>query len=257
MFPGLGGLFRLGAGTGPGLNAGSPFVTVHDLNRWSCTGRNPGRPDLLLADWSCMVDRFWPATLGMVRVSMFGYRINRALQPVNIVIGLLGVSLASYIVFVTMSEAISAMSTLLSIAGASSLCYVCWVLTFLFSPYQLRITDDEVSFPTRVTSNTYRWWHTHLPSASIRYFASQQFEGSFSRAGFTGTLRFPQSESTVVEFSRDEIASVEIRKRGLSALEVTIERYHESSPFVCWAQAGVWPLSGRNRMADAIRNFAR
>ena len=187
---------------------------------------------------------------------MLGFRINRALQPFNILVAILAISLSAYIVTMASNDAITAARAIVLIAGALALCYVMRVLTLLFSPYTLRIAEDGVSFPAHVTPETYRWWRARLPSASVRYFASQQFEGTLNRTGFTGTLRLPQAETTIVEISHEDIVAVDIHARGLSALAVTVRQREGSEPFVCTVQTGVWPFGGRDRITDALREFS-
>lgn len=188
---------------------------------------------------------------------MLGFRINRALQPFNILVALLALSLCAYIVTMASTDAITATRAILLIGGVVAFCYVMRVLTLLFSPYKLRIAEDGVSFPARVTPETYRWWRARLPSASVRYFASQQFEGTLNRTGFTGTLRLTQAETTIVEISHEDIVAVDIQARGLSALEVTVRQREGAKPFICVVQTGVWPFGGRDRMANALRGFSR
>ncbi|RZU67064.1 hypothetical protein EV379_3440 [Microterricola gilva] len=187
---------------------------------------------------------------------MLGFRVNRALQPFNVATAILAIGVGGSILTMAANDEITATTAILLIVGALALCYLLRVLTYLLSPYQLRISEDRVSFPAHVTPETYRWWRALLPSASVRYFASQQFEGTLSRAGFSGRLRFPSTEMTIVEFSHQDIVAVDIQARGLSVLEVTVRRRHGSEPFVCRVQTGVWPVSGRDRAADALRKLS-
>lgn len=186
---------------------------------------------------------------------MISFRINRVFQPFHVVVAGTVLIAVPYVASNAQEGRIPVPAVVLILIGAVVLLYFVRVLILALSPYRLRITDTDALVPARVTARTFRWWGTRLRAKGARHFAAQTFQLALRPEGLTGTILLQSSTAEVVDYSRDQISSIRVRRRGLRGTEVSVALDDEPESFIFRIVTPGWLFSNEERIRESLRDL--
>lgn len=183
---------------------------------------------------------------------VIAYWFLRTFQPFNIAAAGAVVFAGLYIVSTSLSGSFEASTVILVVVFLALILLCARGLMFALSRDKLRITEDTIEFPVRVSAATFQWWRGRLKSAGLRFFGAHGFGGELSRQGFSGAVQVGHLKTVIVNYPMEQIVALSVRRRGLTELEVDLILEQEAHPFVFRIQTLGWPFTIRKRIEDRI-----